>query len=584
MSRNLVTGATVAATLLSLGLAQAQADPIQNYQPVTDERLLEPEAENWLNYRNTYNGWGYSELAQITADNVAELEPVWSFSTGVTEGHEAPPIVNNGVMYVTTPEAQVIALDAVTGEEYWRYKRELPEELTHIHPTNRGVALYGDKVYVGTVDTYLVALDARTGELVWEKAVEGLDYQSGYYITMAPLIVKGKVMIGVSGGELGIRGFIQAFDAQTGSSLWKTYTVPAPGEAGSETWPGDTWQRGGGSVWMTGTYDPELDLAYWGVGNGAPWIGELRPGDNLYTSSTIALDPDTGELKGHFQYQQNESWDWDEVVAPLIIDFERGGETVKGLLHFSRSGYLWWLERSADGLGFIDAKPYVYQNVFDGIDKTTGRPIVNEDRKPNLSEQVSFCPSLWGGRDWPPEAYNPMTGYVYISANENLCQDMAGQEVEYEEGGFYTGADSTLTVREGWDHIGEVQAWDVNTGKKAWTHTFDGTTTNWGQMMTTAGNLVFSGGTIDRYFRAFDAETGDLLWQFKTNSGVYGMPTTYMVDGVQYIAVQSGWGVDGTRMQTGLAEAIGQPFDTPVAEGGVVWVFALPESGDQAER
>lgn len=569
------------ASALAVASAQAQEKqqaPIPNYSPVTDERLLNPEPENWLNYRRTYNGWGYSPLDQVTKQNVATLTPVWTFSTGVTEGHESPAIVNNGIMYVTTPQAQVIALDAVTGDEYWRYVRELPEDLLQIHPTNRGVGLYGDKVYVGTVDSHLVALNAKTGEVVWDKAVEGQDYKSGYYITMAPLVVKGKVMVGVSGGELGIRGFVQAFDSETGESAWKTYTIPAPGEPGNETWPGDTWQRGGGPVWMTGTYDPELNLTYWGTGNGAPWLGEMRPGDNLYTSSTIALDPDTGELKGHHQYHQNDSWDWDEVVAPLIIDYQRDGQTVKGLVHFSRSGYLWWLGRGQDGISFVDAKPYVHQNVFESVDPETGRPVVNEARKPKIGSTVNFCPSLWGGRDWPPEAYNPDTGFVYISANENLCQEMTGQDVEYEEGGFYIGADSTLTVRKGWDHIGEVQAWNVNTGEKAWTHVFDGATTNWGQMMTTGGGLVFSGGTIDRNFRAFDAETGDVLWEFKTNSGVYGMPTTYMVDGVQYVAVTSGWGVDGTRMQNGLAEAIGTPFTTSVPEGGVVWVFAL---GDQ---
>lgn len=563
--------------VLALPCAGAQSATIEDYNPVTDERLLNPEPENWLNYRNTYNGWGYSQLDQITSDNVATLEPVWSFSTGVTEGHEAPAVVNDGIMYITTPESQVIALNAVTGDEYWRYQREVPENLTHVHPTNRGVALYDDKVYVGTVDTHLVALDAKTGKVVWDKAVEGLDYKTGYYITMAPLIVNGKVMVGVSGGELGIRGFVQAFDAATGDNVWKTYTIPAPGEPGSETWPGDTWLTGGGSVWMTGTYDPELNVTYWGVGNGAPWIGEMRPGDNLYTASTLALDPDTGEIKGHFQYTQNESWDWDEVVAPLIIDYQKDGKTVKGLTHFSRSGYLWWLERSEDGLSYVDAKPYVYQDVFEGIEPDTGRPIVKPEHKPNMSEQVTFCPSLWGGRDWPPEAYNPDTGYLYIAANENLCQEMKGQEVKYEEGGFYTGADATLTAREGWDHFGEVQAWDVNTGEKVWTHTFDSTTTNWGQMMTTKGNLVFSGGTTDRYFRAYDAQSGDELWKFRTNSGVYGMPTTFMVDGVQYIAVQSGYGVDGVRMQNGLAEAVGAEFKMPVPQGGVIWVFALPD-------
>src|SRR5262245_34681616 len=250
------------------GLAAAEA--VKTYQLVTNERLVHPEPANWLMYRRTYDGWGYSPLDQINTKNVRKLVPVWTFSTGVDEGHQSPPIVNNGIMFITTPKNQVLALEAKKGELLWRYRRELPEDLFQLHPTNRGVALYGDKVFLATVDAHLLALDARTGEVIWDQV--GEKYLSGYDVTLAPLVARGKVMVGVSGGELGIRGFVQAFDAETGKSVWKTYTVPGPGEAGNATWPHETWKTGGVPIWITGSYDPQLNLTYWGTGNAGPFM------------------------------------------------------------------------------------------------------------------------------------------------------------------------------------------------------------------------------------------------------------------------------------------------------------------------
>ena len=360
------------------------------YRPVTDARLRSPAPDDWLMYRRTYDGWGYSPLDQITTDNVASLRPVWSASTGVAEGHEAPALVNDGIMFVSTPQNQVLALDARTGEIRWRYRRQLPEGLLQFHPTNRGVGLYEDKVYVATVDAFVVALDAATGSVVWETAVE--DHRVGYYMTMAPLVVNGKVMVGVSGGELGIRGFVTALDAESGGAVWKTYTIPGPDEVGHDSWPGDSWRTGGVPVWLTGTFDPELNLTYWGTGNAGPWIGDARPGDNLYSNSVIALDADTGALTAHHQYHWNGSWDWDEVAAPLLIDVERGGRTIKSLVHPGRNGYLWLLERSATDISFVDGAPF---------------------------------------------------------------------------------------VRDGADHIGELQAWDLATGSQVWVHEFE--FQNWGR-------------------------------------------------------------------------------------------------------
>ena len=566
-------GVTLLAAVMALPAAYRPATAQtseMDYTAVTDERLRTPGDADWLMYRRTYDSWGYSPLDQITTENVSRLVPVWSLSTGVVSGHQSPPIVNDGVMFVTTPEDQVLAIDARTGDLIWRHLRQLSEGTLRAHWTNRGVGLYGDKVFFTTHDAFVVALDARTGDVVWESAVA--DYQSGYYMTMAPLVANGKVLVGASGGERGIRGFVAAYDAATGDEVWRSYTVPGPGEPGNESWPGDTWKTGGASIWVTGSFDPELNLTYWGTGNPGPWIGDQRPGDNLYTNSVVAFDPDTGEMKGHHQYHQNGSWDWDEVSAPLLIDVSRGGRTVKSLVHAGRNGYLWLLEREANAINFIDAQPYVDQNVFAAIDPGTGRPTYDQERKPGTGKAATFCPSLWGGKDWPPEAYSPQTGYLYIPANENLCSTMVGTEVEYRPGAGYTGASAQTFVADGADHLGEIQAWDLSTGEKVWTHEF-AESQNWGPILATGGGLIFSGGTHDRYFRAFDARTGELVWQQRTNSGITGVPTSYSIDGVQYIAVQSGWGVDAQGMQRAVNTHLDRNIQVP--QGGVVWVFAL---------
>ena len=567
--------AASAATLVAQQLPAVMPVPpvLQRYAPVTNERLLKPEDGNVLMVRRTYDGWGYSPLKQITPGNVARLRPVWSFSTGQTSGHEATPLVNNGVMFVATPGNQVLTIDAKTGLQLWRYRNPPPPDMINLHLTSRGVALYGDKVFFARAEGVLVALDAKTGKEVWSAVVE--DNKHGYYISMAPLVADGKVLVGTSGGELGVRGFVAAYDADTGAQLWKVFTVPAPGEPGSETWPagGDQWKTGGGSIWMPANYDPDTHLAFFGTGNGGPWMGDRRPGDNLYTSSTVAIDVRTGTIKGHHQYDPNESWDWDEVSPPLLIDYKRNGCTVKGLVDVARDGYLWFLERTDSAIKFVDAKPYVKQNVFKSVDPVTGRPDVDPDRKPGTGKRAEFCPSFWGGKNWPPIAFNPETRLIYIPANENLCSAIVGRDISYSAGTAFTGATITLMMGDTVDHIGEVQAWNVDTGARVWTHSY-GMTPTWGPMLTTAGGLVFSGGTNDRKFHAFDAKNGKLLWEFAANSGVIGQPSTFTVDGVQYVAVQSGWGVDSRSMQ-GRLNAL-RPGQFPeVPEGGTIWVFAV---------
>ena len=553
-------------------LALAQSTALRDYKDVTAERLTKPDDGDWTMIRRTYDGWGYSPLTQITRDNVQRLQPAWIFATGVNSGHEAAPLVNNGVMFVATPGSQVLAIDASTGNLLWRYRRQLPAGSIVPHQTSRGVALYGDKVFFAAGDATLVAIDAKTGKEVWTQSVA--DNETGYYMTLAPLVAGGTVMVGASGGELGIRGFVAGFQADTGEELWRTYTVPAPGEPGSETWPkGDQWKNGGGSVWVTGNYDPATNLAYWGVGNGGPWMGDQRPGDDLYTSSTIAIDVATGKIKGHHQYDPNESWDWDEVSPPILVDYQRNGKTVKGLIDVARDGYLWFLERTDGAINFVEGTPFVKQNVYTSLDPKTGRPEVDPDRKPGTGKTADFCPSLWGGKNWPPIAFSPQTRMIYIPANENLCMTSTGEKVEYTPGGRYLGAKTQLSVAPGADHIGEVQAWNVDTGKRVWTHTYENSQ-NWGPMLATAGGLVFSGGTNDRMFHAFDAASGKLLWEFPTSSGITGQPVSFAVNGKQYIAVQSGWGVDARSMQAVLNTLIPGKYPE-VPEGGAIWVFAV---------
>ena len=439
---------TVVAALLMVSAASAQQQPqapppppappapvpqiLQNYKPVTTERLKNPEDADWLTIRRTYDGWGHSPLKQITTGNVNRLQPVWVLTTGQVSGHEAPPIVNNGVMFVATPGNQVIALDAKAGTILWRYRRPLADDAIVLHRTSRGVALYGDKVFFAAADAVLVALDARTGKEVWTTKVE--ENKNGYYMTAAPLVADGKVLVGISGGELGIRGFVAAYNVDTGAEAWKAFMVPAPGEPGSETWPkGDQWKTGGAAdLGDRRITIPRPIWSFWGTGNGGPWMGDQRPGDNLYTASTVAIDVATGQIKGHFQYQPNESWDWDEVSPPILVDFRRNGRTIK------RPD-----QRRAQRLPLV---PRAHERQ----DQLRRRQALREaerlqeprSRRPDGRTSIrttsleparwpSICPSLSGGKNWPPIAFSPETRMIYIPANENHLRnlDRAGSRV-----------------------------------------------------------------------------------------------------------------------------------------------------------
>ena len=380
-----------------------------------------------------------------------------------------------------------------------------------------------------------------SGKEVW--TTQFGDNKAGYYTTLAPLVGGGGVMVGASGGELGIRGFVASFDAETGKERWRTYMVPAPGEPGNETWPagGDQWKTGGASIWITGNYDQETNTAYWGTGNGGPWMGDKRPGDNLYTAPTVALDASTGKIKGHFQYSPNESWDWDEVSPPIVVDFRRGARQVKGLVDVARNGYIYFLDRGdGNAIKYVEGKPYVFQNVFKSLDPVTGRPDVDPSRKPATGKEAAFCPSISGGKNWPPVSFDPETRLVYIPANNTMCSTLTGQEVVYNPGKSFMGVRIGPFVPEmNSRNVGEIQAWNVDTGQKVWTSS-PVKSVNWGGMLATAGGLVFNGGTADRKIRAYDAKTGKVLWQYQCGAGVNAPPTAYTIDGKMYIAVAAG--------------------------------------------
>lgn len=556
--------------------------PMMQYKPVTSADLLDPSPSDWLLPRRTYDGTAYSPLSQINTSNIKTLKPVWSFSTGVTEAHEAPPIVNNGVMFVATPQAQVIALDARTGEQLWRFKHPIPDDMLQLHPTSRGVALLGNNVYTATVDAHLIALDARTGKVVFD--TKYADYTQGYYTTLAPLVVKDKVVVGCSGGEMGIRGFLAAIDAKTGKEAWRIHTIPGPGEKGGNSWQGDAYLHGGGPVWVTGTYDPKLDLMYWGVGNPGAWLPDERSeGDKkklaaLYTDSVLAVKPENGDIVAYHQYNPDDAWDWDEVDPPMVADVDRGGKTVHELVHPGRDGYIWQFQRSNDAIKFLSATEFVKNDVITGIDPTSGKPSYNSKMVPVLGGgPTTYCPSAWGGKNWFGASIEPKSGILYTPANDNLCSIATAVKPTYKAGEPYIGEgidDLVLQLRPGADHVGELQAWDLASNKLLWQHNFKNSQ-NFGPVLSTAGGVLFEGGTNDRMFRAFDAKTGDVLWQMRGNSGFVGAPVAFMVDNKEYIAVQSGWGVDSERTQTSFNRHLPAQYHANVPQGGTVWVFAV---------
>ncbi len=518
-------------------------------QEVTYERLLnsENEPENWMTYNGDYSGKRHSQLSQINRDNVEDLELKWLLQNQVFGAWQSNPIVVDGVMYITQRPNDVIAMDPVTGRVFWMYKHT-PAENARVccGANNRGIAILGDKVYMGTLDARLIAIDRINGEPLWN--IEVGDVNLAYSITMAPLIVKDKVMVGVGGGEFGIRGYVVAYDADTGEEAWKFYTIPAPGEPGHDSWDDEDWEHGGAPVWITGSFDPELNLTYWGVGNPGPdWNPHQRPGDNLYSDSVIALDADTGELAWHFQFTPNDGYDYDSVQVPVLVDRQWQGEQRKLMLWANRNGYFYVLDRE-DG-EFLLGEPYVKVNWSSGLDEN-GRPIPTPQ-----PEGMPTWPGNQGATNWYPPSYSPRTDLFYFSAWEDYATIYRAEEQEYEPGrAFLGGGFTVLTPALGapgvgigrttpintWtDEVGHaaLMAMDPDTGKAVWKYEqFD---VSDGGMLTTATDLLFAGGR-EGHFHALDARTGELLWKASLGGQIAMAPVTYMVDDVQYVTVVSG--------------------------------------------
>jgi alcohol dehydrogenase (cytochrome c) len=547
----------------------------------TDADLMNDEATpgDVLTYGMGPKGQRFSGLQQINTSNVARLIPAYSASLGGEKqrGQEAQPIVYDGMIYVTGSYSRLFAFDAKTGEEKWQYDARLPDGIMPCcDVVNRGAAIYGDKIIFGTLDAHMVALNRKTGKVIWNKTLA--PYDAGYSYTAAPMIVKGKVIYGNSGGEFGVVGKVEARDVNTGELLWTRPTIEGHmGMAGGKettmtgklnaSWQGDQWKTGGGATWLGGTYDPETDLVFIGTGNPAPWNSHLRPGNNLYTSSTLAIDPDDGTIKWHYQTTPHDGWDFDGVNE--FIPFDDGGRKLGAKA--DRNGYFFVLDRTNGK--FVSATPFVSKVTWaTGFDKS-GKPIYDPANRPGpptaeKGATVFSAPSFLGGKNWMPMAYSRQTGMFYVPSNE-WGMDIWNEPIAYKKGAAYLGAGFTIKPLYQ-DHIGVLRAIDPKTGKIAWE--YKNKAPLWGGVLTTAGNLVFTG-TPEGYLKAFDAKTGQELWKFNTGSGVVGSPVTWEQDGEQYVAVMSGWGGAVPLWGGEVAKAVQH-----INQGGALWVFKLPKS------
>lgn len=494
--------------------------------------LANPVGENWPSYNGDYTGQRYSSLHQINAANVAQLQAAWVFHPGNSEMLEVTPVVVRGMMYVTSAN-DVMALDARTGRVVWRYRRPVSSGLLDDAAShkNRGVAIWQDSIYMETDDAHLLRLDARSGGLIWD--VPFADKTKHYGATSAPLVVKNEIIVGTSGGDSGVRGFIDAFDAASGKLKWRLWTIPGPGEFGSSSWPGDSYLYGGATTWLPGTYDPELNTLYWTTSNAAPdYVGDTRPGDDLYTACVLALDVDTGKLKWYFQFTPHDLYDYDATETPVLIDTQENGQARKLLAQADRNGFFYLLDRT-DGK-FLRATPFVQKlNWATGI-SPSGRPILS-GRIPTAAGTY-ICPSVEGATNWFSPSFNPQTGLFYVMALES-CEMVFAQPQPFVKGRTYYNTGSKLPPNEHSQKI--LLALSLEDGKPAWKYPLAGNGRSWGGTMTTAGGLVFFGDDTDS-LEAVDAANGHPLWHFNTGQMFHASPMTYSVDGVQYVAIAAG--------------------------------------------
>jgi alcohol dehydrogenase (cytochrome c) len=533
----------------------------------TTEQLVKgaTDTSNVLNYGMGYNLNRFSTLNQINKDTIKNLVPVWNYSFADDRSEESQPLVFQGVIYVTTHSA-TMAIDAKTGKQIWKTKVEYPAETPRIvccGIINRGAALFEGKVIRTTLDGNVIALDAKTGKELWRQ--KAADIKEGYSMTVAPLVADGVVLTGISGAEFGTRGFIDGWDPATGKHLWRTHTIPTPDEPGGDTWKGDTWKLGGGSTWITGSYDPELNTVYWGIGNPGPFNSAVRPGDNLYTCSVLALDPKTGKIKWHYQFSPNNPFDYDSVAEMVLADMNIEGKPTKVLMDANRNGFFYVLDRTNGKL--LAANPYVKVNWATGIDLKTGRPIETDVSKDaREGKKVTVYPSILGGKNWEPMSYNPQTGMAYANTLA-FGGHYKTEPATWKAGEWYLGMDLTDIWEWGTGPRGHLKAIDPLTGKSKWEAPSD--IPRFSGVLSTAGGVVFSG-QLTGEFEAFDADSGKKLWQFQTGSGIEGQPVTWQQDGVQYVAVASGYG--GVYSLFSGDERLAQ-----VPPGGSLWVFAIKQ-------
>ena len=532
---------------------------------------------NVLTYGMGYSQQRFSPLTRINRDNVKRLVPAWSYSMADNRGQEAQPLVKDGIIYLTDHE-KTVALDALSGHAIWKAMIEYPPETTRVvccGIVNRGGALFDGKLYRATLDAHVIALDTKTGKEVWR--TKSSDPKEGYSMTAAPLVANGVVIVGVAGAEFGHRGYLEGLDPQTGKQLWRTYTIPAPGEPGSETWPGDSGLHGGGSTWITGSYDPELDLVFWGTGNPAPWNPLLRQGDNLYTNSILAIRPKTGKMVWHYQMTPNDPFDYDGVNELVQADLTIDGAPRKVVMQANRNGFLYVIERATGKL--LAASKFVKVNWAERVDMATGRPVWTEVTKGALEgKSVQVWPHLTGGKNWHPMSYSPLSKLIYMNtmAFGWDYQPLPREEVANLKPGqpHYGIKRPFVYLFDDPDGRGYLRAIDPLTGQSKWAVPFK--SPNFAGTLVTASSLVFTG-RLTGEFMAVDAETGKTLWEFQTSAGVVGQPITWELNGQQYVTVTNG--ATGPYVMRS-----GDPNLANVPAGGSVWTFKLFEEYSGPQR
>ena len=538
--------------------------------PVTDDMLLEHQAvaagRNWIQFGGDYSNNRHSPIEQLSVANIDDLEFEWSIPSGTLGQFSVSPLVYDGIMYVTTSYNRLMAVNARTGELYWRYDHQQPEDLRICcGPANRGASIHGDRIFMATLDAKILAFDRLSGEKLWESEI--IDYSRGFSATSAPLIVKNLAIIGVGGGEFGVRGFFDAYNIETGEREWRHYTVPAEGEPGYETWSGNSYETGGAPAWVIGTYDPELDLLYWTTGNPAPdWNGDARLGDNLFSDSVLAINPDTGERVWYYQFTPHDVWDYDGNSHLFQADLEENGQTIKALVQANRNGFFYAINRTNGE--FIRATSYMEQLNWADSMEPNGRPVVNPDAMPNEEPTFRVCPGIFGGMNGSVSAsLNPELGLAFIPVIESCQLMQKGISIYVEGQNFFGGLPIPVDLEpdeEGeWPAYGHISAVDYSTGDIAWRY-YDPQPMMAGTL-STAGGLVFTGSQTGHAL-GLDAKTGDVVWRKRIGGGIRSQPIAYELDGDAYVAIASG----NFGTIAGMAGG-----DVSIPEGGQLYVFKI---------